>query len=115
MKKYYYSIGEVSNLLGLKDHILRYWEKEFDQLKPKKKLGRNRKYTQEDIELLRRIKYMLYNQRFTIEGVKKKLKEMKRNKEQIKLDFPVEKNELKKHIIMELKNIKEILQKKHCD
>lgn len=111
MKKYYYSIGEVSNLLELKDYILRYWEKEFPQLKPKKKFGRNRKYSPEDIELLRRIKYMLYTQRYTIDGVRKKLKEMQKNKEQIQLDFPLDKKELKNRIIEQLKDVKTLLKK----
>lgn len=110
MKKYYYSIGEVSNLLDLKDYILRYWEKEFPQLNPKKKFGRNRKYTPEDIELLRRIKYMLYTQRFTIDGVRKKLKEMCKNKQQIKLDFPLDKKKIKTNILEQLQEIKKLLQ-----
>ncbi|MDY6915326.1 MAG: MerR family transcriptional regulator, partial [Candidatus Cloacimonadota bacterium] len=52
MKKSYYTIGEVSNLLKVKAHVLRYWEKEFPQLNPKKNFGRNRRYDKDDIQLL---------------------------------------------------------------
>jgi len=80
MKKYYYTIGEVCNLLQLKPHVLRYWEKEFPSLRPKKAAGRNRKYSSKDIELLKKIQYMLYTQKFTIDGARKKLSEMKQKK-----------------------------------
>ena len=109
MKKYYYTIGEVCNLLDLQAHVLRYWEKEFPQVHPKKKFGRNRRYNPDDIEILKKIKYMLYNQRYTIEGVRKKLKEIDKEKEQTELDFTVDKKEAKKKIIKELTEIKEIL------
>ena len=72
--KYFYTIGEVSNLLGVKPYVVRYWESEFSFLKPRKDDGRIRKYSAENIELLKRIKDMLYNQRFTIEGARQKLK-----------------------------------------
>ncbi len=111
MKKYYYTIGEVSNLLDLKAHVLRYWETEFPQVHPKKKFGRNRRYSPDDIDTLRKIKYMLHTQGFTIEGAKKKLKEDMANKEQINLDFSVDKKEAKKQIISELKKVKELLKK----
>jgi len=75
MKKYYYTIGEVSNLLGVKPHVIRYWEGEFPVLKPKKSEGRIRKYSEDHIHLLRKIHDMLYNQRFTIEGARQKLKQ----------------------------------------
>ncbi len=78
MKKYYYTIGEVSNLLGEKPHVIRYWESEFSFLRPRREQGRIRKYTQENVELLRRIQDMLHNQRFTIEGARLKLKEERR-------------------------------------
>ncbi len=111
MKKFYYTIGEVCNLLDLKAHVLRYWEKEFPQVHPKKRFGRNRKYNPEDIEILKKIKYMLYTQRYTIEGVKKKLKEIPKEKQQVELDFTVNKEEAKENIVQELKEIKEILKK----
>ncbi|MCF7792885.1 MAG: MerR family transcriptional regulator [Candidatus Cloacimonetes bacterium] len=111
MSKFYYTIGEVCNLLDLKAHVLRYWEKEFPQVKPRKRLGRNRRYTPEDIELLKKIKHMLYEQRLTIEGARKKLKVVKKQPNQIELDFTVDKNEVKKKIIRELKEVKEILER----
>jgi DNA-binding transcriptional MerR regulator len=80
MKKYYYTIGEVSNLLGVKPYVIRYWESEFSFLKPRKESGRNRQYSEENIELLRRIQDLLYNQRYTIEGARQKLKQELRNK-----------------------------------
>jgi DNA-binding transcriptional MerR regulator len=111
MKKYYYTIGEVCNLLDLKAHVLRYWEKEFPQVRPKKKFGRNRRYNPDDIELLKKIKHMLYNQRYTIEGVKKKLKIIDKEKNQIEMDFTVDKKEAKENIINELNEVKELLKK----
>lgn len=76
MKKYYYSIGEVSELLGVKAHVLRYWESEIPAIRPKKS-GHQRRYTLEQIEVLKEIKYMLYTQRYTIEGARQKLKNSK--------------------------------------
>lgn len=74
MKKYYYTIGEVSNLIDVKPHVIRYWESEFTALRPKKAGGRIRKYSEDHILLLKKIKDMLYTQRFTIEGARQKLK-----------------------------------------
>ncbi|MDD2227903.1 MAG: MerR family transcriptional regulator [Candidatus Cloacimonetes bacterium] len=75
MKKYYYTIGEVSNMLDVKPHVIRYWEGEFPVLRPKKAAGRIRKYSEDHILLLRKIHNMLYVQRFTIEGARQKLKQ----------------------------------------
>lgn len=79
MKKYFYTIGEVSNLLGEKPYVIRYWESEFQFLKPRKEEGRIRKYSEENIELLKKIQDMLHNQRFTIEGARQRLKAERRN------------------------------------
>ncbi len=87
MKKFYYTIGEVSNLLDLKPYVIRYWETEFSQLKPRKDHGRNRQFTEEHIELLKKIKDMLYNQKFTIEGARQKLKRDKKAPEQLEIDL----------------------------
>jgi len=111
MKKYYYTIGEVSNLLEVKAYILRYWEKEFPQVKPQKRLGGNRRYNPEDIELLKKIKYMLYIQKYTIEGVRKKLKDVKNNKEQFEFDFKAEKAAKKQLILQKLGEVKKLLGK----
>lgn len=78
MKKYFYTIGEVSNLLGEKPYVIRYWESEFSFLRPRREEGRIRKYSEDNIELLRKIQDMLHNQRYTIEGARQKLKEERR-------------------------------------
>ena len=74
VKKLYYSIGEVSELTGLKAYVLRYWETEFSQLKPPKNRAGNRTYRQKDIDLLLDIKDLLYNKKYTIDGARSVLK-----------------------------------------
>ncbi len=86
MSKFYYTIGEVSNLLGVKPHVIRYWESEFPVLRPKKSGGRIRKFSQEHVHLLKKIQDLLYNQRFTIEGARQKLKQERSSIVAIKLD-----------------------------
>lgn len=71
--KLYYSISEVSKMTELKQYVLRYWETEFSQLKPAKNKAGNRKYTQKDVDLLFRIKHLLYENKFTIEGARLQL------------------------------------------
>jgi len=74
MKKLYYSISEVSKITELEQYVLRYWETEFDQLKPAKNLAGNRIYTNKDIKLILHIKKLLRDEKYTIEGAKKLLK-----------------------------------------
>ena len=74
-QKKYYPISEVSDMLELKAHILRYWETEFTQLKPRKNRAGNRAYTGRDIEVARRIKELLYDEKYTIEGARQRLKQ----------------------------------------
>lgn len=71
LKKLYYSISEVSRLTNLEQYILRYWETEFDQLKPQKNRAGNRIYTNKDINLILKIKKLLREEKYTIEGAKK--------------------------------------------
>jgi DNA-binding transcriptional MerR regulator len=71
LKKLYYSISEVSKLTGLEQYILRYWETEFDQLNPSKNRAGNRIYTNKDINLILKIKKLLREEKYTIEGAKK--------------------------------------------
>jgi len=71
LKKLYYSISEVSKLTSLEQYILRYWETEFDQLKPAKNRAGNRIYTNKDIKLILKIKHLLREEKYTIEGAKK--------------------------------------------
>ena len=75
VKKLYYSIGEVSEITGLKQYVLRYWESEFSQLNPSKNSAGNRNYRKADIDLINEIKDLLYDRRFTIKGAKQHLKD----------------------------------------
>jgi len=72
-QKRYFTIGEVSELCAVKTHVLRYWEQEFPQLKPVKRRGNRRYYQRHDIELIRRIRSLLYDQGFTIAGARQQL------------------------------------------
>ena len=74
-RKVYYSIGEVASIAGVKSHILRFWESEFQILNPKKNRSGIRAYQERDIQVVLLIKKLLYTEKFTIEGAKKKLKE----------------------------------------
>ncbi len=74
MKKLYYSISEVSKITELEQYVLRYWETEFDNLNPAKNLAGNRIYTNKDIKLILYIKKLLRDEKYTIEGAKKLLK-----------------------------------------
>ncbi len=71
--KRYFTIGEVSQLCGVKPHVLRYWEQEFPQLKPIKRRGNRRYYQRHDVLLVRRIRDLLYEQGFTISGARQRL------------------------------------------
>jgi len=73
IRKLYYSIGEVSELTGVPAHVLRYWESEFSQLRPKKSRTGNRTYQEKDLDLIQQIRSLLYEQRFTIAGAKAQL------------------------------------------
>ncbi len=73
--KRYFTIGEVSELCGVKPHVLRYWEQEFTQLKPVKRRGNRRYYQHHEVLLIRRIRELLYEQGFTISGARNKLNE----------------------------------------
>ncbi len=71
--KRYFTIGEVSELCGVKPHVLRYWEQEFTQLKPVKRRGNRRYYQHHEVLLVRRIRSLLYEQGFTISGARNQL------------------------------------------
>ncbi|MDF1544325.1 MAG: MerR family transcriptional regulator [bacterium] len=73
VEKLYYSISEVSEMTGLEAYVLRYWEKEFPSLKPKKNRGGNRIYTSRDIELINRIQHLRRSEKLTIAGARTKL------------------------------------------
>ena len=74
--KRYFTIGEVSELCGVKPHVLRYWEQEFTQLKPVKRRGNRRYYQHHEVLLIRRIRELLYEQGFTISGARNRLDEI---------------------------------------
>ena len=103
--KYYYTIGETSKITNLKRHVLRYWETEFSQLNPIRRKGSNRKYTQKDITLINKIKYLLYEKKYTIEGAKKRLK----SQNEIKIQRELFNEEVKAR--KALKKLKEVRKK----
>jgi DNA-binding transcriptional MerR regulator len=91
-EKIYFKIGEVSEIVGVEPYVLRYWETEFDLLKPSKAPSKHRLYKKRDVELLLEIKRLLYTEGFTIEGARKKLKEAKKEeKNQLKLPLTEQK------------------------
>ncbi len=101
IKKLYYSISEVSELTGIKQYVLRYWESEFDVLSPNKNRSGNRIYTEEDISKIMLIKKLLYEEKFTVDGAKVRLQEMKK----VNNDFHSEEIDLIKEIKMDLTEI----------
>lgn len=76
-KKAYYSIGEACDLVGLKPHVLRYWETQFDVLRPTKNRAGNRVFRPKEIELILLVKHLLYDEKYTIDGARQKLQEMR--------------------------------------
>jgi len=80
--KLFFRIGEVSTMLGLEPYVLRYWETEFPTLSPKKSGTGHRLYRRKDVELLLRIKHLLYEKRFTIDGARQYLQDEARNMHQ---------------------------------
>ena len=109
--KRYFTIGEVSELCGVKPHVLRYWEQEFTQLKPVKRRGNRRYYQHHEVLLIRRIRDLLYEQGFTISGARNRLDEglsssgraLAARAEQDKVDLSSIKNEIRS-IIASLRN-----------
>lgn len=86
-EKFHFKIGEVSRILGVKPYVLRFWESEF-RISPAKNRSQHRVYKRREVEILLEIKRLLYDERFTIEGARAKLKErMKERQVQLKLDL----------------------------
>ena len=91
-EKIYFKIGEVSEIVGVEPYVLRYWETEFDLLRPSKAPSKHRLYKKRDVELLLEIKRLLYSEGVTIEGARRKLKETKKeDKDQLKLPLAEQK------------------------
>jgi len=107
IKKLYYSISEVSQITSLKAYVLRYWETEFAELRPKKSRAGSRTYTLDDIKLVFLIKRLLYDDKYTIEGARQRLQQLRRVGEQIDISF----DQLRRDdMIVELKNkLRELL------
>ena len=81
MEKLYYSIGEVSDIVGQEPHVLRYWEQEFDALSPRKNRAGRRVYTEEDIATVERIRYLLKDEQYTIAGARQAIRRDSARKE----------------------------------
>ena len=101
--KRYFTIGEVSELCGVKAHVLRYWEQEFPQLSPVKRRGNRRYYQRQDVLTIRQIRSLLYDQGYTIGGAKQKL-----TSDDSK-DDATQSNQLIKQMISELEEVLEVL------
>ena len=84
--KRYFTIGEVSDLCGVKPYVLRYWEQEFTQLKPMKRRGNRRYYQHHEVLLIRRIRELLYDQGFTISGARNQLGQQRHEEPEVVLD-----------------------------
>jgi len=115
LKKLYYSISEVSKLTGLEQYILRYWETEFEQLKPGKNRAGNRIYTNKDIKLILQIKRLLREEKYTIEGAKKILADINidtlltNTNEEQKQNIETQKSIAPRSLKKDLEEIKNIL------
>jgi len=111
--KLYFKIGEVAEITGVKPYVLRYWESEFKMVNPSKSRSRQRLYRKSDVELIFRIKELLYEERYTINGARKKLKELGYGRiSQPELQFEKEESpSVLDEIIRELKEIQKILSK----
>ena len=104
--KLYYSISEVSEITGLKQYVLRYWETEFSQLKPSKNRAGNRTYRSHDVDLIIEIKSLLYDRKFTIKGAKQHLKTSTKNVQPVTYTNKIVKlsNSVDVHSLKKLKN-----------
>jgi DNA-binding transcriptional MerR regulator len=101
--KVFYRVGEVSQLVGVESYVLRYWEKMFPQLKPEKDETGQRVYTRPDIDLILRIKDLLYEERYTIDGARKRLRRESKSKDNRDSGDVQE-------LLMVLKDVKGVLQ-----
>lgn len=111
--KLFFKIGEVAELAGIEQHVLRYWEEEIDSLKPKKNKSGQRLYQKRDVELIFEIKHLLYAEKFTVAGARKKLKQNKKKETQLDIAFDRENFvEWKEEIRQDLESILNILDKK---
>ncbi|HXD83876.1 MAG TPA: MerR family transcriptional regulator [Rudaea sp.] len=103
--KRYFTIGEVSELCGVKPHVLRYWEQEFPNLKPVKRRGNRRYYQRHDVLMIRQIRSLLYDQGFTITGARARL-----DGQQAKMEVSIT-NQIVRQVRMELEEVLQILRR----
>ena len=112
----YYSISEVSDMIGVKPHVLRYWETQFKMLRPKKGRGGARMYRKRDVEILFDVKQLLYDHRFTIAGARRKLLDDRATKEQMELTFNrTDREEMLRALRRDLEGLLSILQSKNAN
>ena len=112
--KLYFKIGEVAEITGVKPYVLRYWESEFKMVSPSKSRSRQRLYRKSDVELIFRIKKLLYEERYTINGARKKLKGLGYESKISQPELEFEKTDRKSILnesIQELKEIQKLLSK----
>ena len=110
--KLYFKIGEVSSITGVEPYVLRYWESEFKAIKPARTQSKQRIYRRKDVELILEVKKILYEEKFTIAGARKRLQEVKsQDKKQLNFDFTVQKDHQKilGEIKAELKALRKLL------
>ena len=115
-ERLYYRIGEVSRITGLKPHVLRYWESEFKMIKPYKAGSLQRLYRKKDLDLIKKIKRLLYEEGFTIAGAKKKIRDLEKiGSKQMQLQLIEKGSNGKDHELLisvrdELKGIRNMLE-----
>lgn len=108
-KRAYYSIGQVCELTGLKPHVLRYWETQFEPLHPTKNRAGNRVFRPKEVELILLVKHLLYDQKFTIDGARQRLLDMRKGGEILASRRQVMNRELLAAMKQELLQVKEVL------
>ena len=110
--KLYFKIGEVSSITGVEPYILRYWESEFKLVKPYRTKSNQRLYRRKDVESVLKIKKMLYDEKFTIAGAKKKIKLKEATEKQLPLGFSQEKyKQALKDVLIQIKDLHNSLSK----
>jgi len=107
-RRLYYSISDVCKMADLKPHVLRYWESEFPDLRPRKNRAGNRAYKTKDIKLIFLIKHLLYEEKYTVEGARRKLRNMRQEKSK-ELELPYKYEQLKNALLSLKSELKEIL------
>ena len=108
-KKEYYSIGDVCELTGLKPHVLRYWETQFELLHPTKNRAGNRVFRRKEIEMAPLVKHLLYEKKFTIDGARQRLLDMRQRGEMADEKKEVVDHEFLGGLKQELNHLKEVL------